>query len=342
MKKNIILILLVLMGDFCLFGQKYISGIKNWPNNPVQKNVSIDCDTIFSFPTSDPVPGGLTFDGSCLYSRGISSYLIYKFNLFGQVSGTLPDPWDGSGDIDFDGTYLWVVSEQQAKLYKIDSSNGNILSSFNLPTSNSSDPNDWGCAYDNGYIWTTEYIDKTLMRINCTTGALVDSFAIHRSILPLKNINGDLYGIEFDLENPFNPKQLDKFDKNTGAVIDSVPWCLSNPLGFISTGENLWGLSNETKRIYEFDSLFLSVSKSGLHKKNISVYPNPSSNFIYIRNDNRQKLNMQIFNLLGICIYETNLFGYLNEMNIRNLMSGQFLIKFTGNNWTEQIKFIKN
>jgi len=239
------------------------------------------CDTVFSFPTIDTWPSGLTFDGNNFWSYGNQTPFVYQFDTTGALLKTLPNPASNvsfyGGDVDFDGTHLWLVVEQAGTAYKIDTSNGNIVNQFALPTSNPSDPNNFGCAFDDGFIWSTEYIDKTLMKFSATTGALVDSFVIDRMVLPLKIIDGNLYGIGLESYGPY----LYHFDKNTGAILDSTAWCLDYPLGLCQTPNEMWGLSSQmimgSCRVYKFGGNILGTPPIAGINNEISLYPNPVS-----------------------------------------------------------------
>ena len=117
-----------------------------------------NCDTVFSFPSADLYPIGLAFDGVHLYSASYLSHYIYKYSLDGHLVDSIPYPGSTSaaGEMDFDGTHLWVVVEQMQRIYKLDPSNGDSIAAFPLPSTFPFDPDNYGCAYDNGYIWITE------------------------------------------------------------------------------------------------------------------------------------------------------------------------------------------
>jgi streptogramin lyase len=67
--------------------------------------------------------------------------------------------------MDYDGTNLWLMAEQQGILYKLNPLNGDVLSSYVISTS--SDPNYYACAYDNGYLWISEYYSgHKLIKVN--------------------------------------------------------------------------------------------------------------------------------------------------------------------------------
>lgn len=239
----------------------------------------VDCDTIFSFSTLLNYPSGLTFDGTNLYTIASFSDSICKFDLSGQFIESIPYPGTMSGgDLDFDGEYLWAVSEQDGSLYKISPTNGTVAASIKLP-GDPEDPNYFGCAYDNGFLWVTEYILEILLRIDAASGEIIDSFAINRNVLPLAIINDDLYGVEFiDIGQDLS-MQLIKFDKSDGSITDSSSWCLPYALGLCRTENNTWGLSGGAdigySRIYEFDSLLTSVEVDYTFRRAHTFFPNP-------------------------------------------------------------------
>lgn len=327
MKTNYLIHLLILMVPFNLAAQKTVCGIKSGEfNTYFIESPKLDCDTIFSFETVDDFPAGLAFDGTYIYSTGITHSLIYKYDLNGEFVDTIPFPGTSGGDLDFDGTYLWMVSEQDRTIYKMDPTNGNVINSFLLPTGSLSDPNNFGCAYDNGFFWTTEYGNRTLMRLNAATGALVDSFAINRMVLPIKIIHGNLYGIEFTV---MGTSQLIKFNKFNGSVIDSIPWCLPYPLGLCWAANHLWGLSSGmgigTQHIYEFDSLLSSSNNIVPMNDNISVFPNPSKDNITINTP--QKSEIEMLNMEGQTIKYITAFENYTTIDISEVPVGMYVIK---------------
>ncbi|HKR03693.1 MAG TPA: T9SS type A sorting domain-containing protein [Bacteroidia bacterium] len=281
--------------QFSIAQNKFIAAKPTGKAAPFQAaKATVACDTIFSFPTNVGWTSGLAFDGTYFYASDFLSPYIYKYDINGIPSGTLPNPGInsmGGGDLDFDGTYLWFIVENDGIIYKLDPSSGSVILQYNLPTSNL-DPNNFGCAWDNGFIWITEYLDQTLMRIDASTGALVDSFEINRQVLPLKIFNNNLYGLEV-----FGPtgEQLLHFDKSNGTVIDSMPWCLDYPLGLCSANNHVWGLNSQsTNRVYEFDSLFLSVKNIIPGLSDFSVYPNPVKDKMILNFTLEKTAGMQI------------------------------------------------
>ncbi len=335
--KKIYLLLLIITCCLNLTSQNIVNGVllgqkkAQFHNSPLG-----DCDTIFSFSTLDTLPAGLAFDGHFIYTNATISDSIYKFNLDGQLLGSIPSPANSfqpdGGDLDFDGTFLWVVVEQEGRLYKIDPTNGDIINSFKLPTSNTSDPNNFGCAHDNGYIWITEYIDETLIRIDTVTGHVIDSFAINRTIAPIKIINGDLYGLELIDHPAIGPMQLVKFDRTNGSIIDSIPWCLPYSLGFCWAEDHLWGLSSGnsygTNRIYEFDSMLISINNIVPIINSVSVFPNPTTSKVVVSSLIKMEL-IEIYNMNGIKVYSkhNSRQQFSNEIDFSNYQKGIYIVK---------------
>lgn len=348
--KKTYLLLLILAGFFNLTAQKIVNGVQmGQEESQLYKNSHGDCDTIYSFPTLDTLPAGLTFDDNYLYTNASLSDSIHRYNLDGQFLGSIPAPptiglLPSGGDLDSDGMYLWSVVEQQAKLYKIEATNGNIITTYNLPTSDSIDPNNYGCALDNGHIWITEYVDETLMRIDTVTGHVIDSFAINRTVLSIKIINGDLYGLEFLDNTPYGPMQLVKFDRTNGNIIDSIPWCLSYSLGFCWAEDHLWGLSSGhsygTKRIYEFDSMLISINNIVPITNSISVFPNPTTSKVIISSLIKIE-RIEIYNINSTKVYAKHNFQqqFSNEIDFSNYQKGIYIVTmFDGEKtYTEKI-----
>ena len=306
MKQNYLLLLLLL--SFVANAQKLVSGLPaSTPNDAIAEPPD-NCETDNFFLAN--IIAGLTFDGTYFYTSQMALREIHKYDINGVFSGSIPYPGvslEGAGDLDFDGTNLWVVAEQDGILYKISPLDGTVLTSFPLPTTNTSDPNNFGCAYDNGYLWNTEYLDETLVRIDAITGAIVDSFAINRRVLPLKIVNGDLYGIEFaSNEVTDNFMQLVKFDKTTGAVLEEIPLpCINYSLGIAWADNHLWSISGaaETRGVYRFANL-LPVQQFGLLNA-VKIFPNPASKSILV-NSAQIIDSVTVYNLTGTKIYEAH------------------------------------
>ncbi|MFP3595202.1 choice-of-anchor J domain-containing protein [Chryseobacterium sp. SIMBA_029] len=88
---------------------------------------------------------------------------------------------------------------------------------------------------------------------------------------------------------------------------------------------------------FSIDRPTLAVNDSEVSKKAISVYPNPTTDFVAINGSGKVK-NIEIFDIAGKRV-EAKLDG--NKVDVRNLASGVYIInvEIEGKNFTE--KFIK-
>jgi len=104
--------------------------------------------------------------------------------------------------------------------------------------------------------------------------------------------------------------------------------------------------------LFIFSLLFL-ISVEGLsqakqnhmpqqdHIEGLSIYPNPVNNgrsFVFIVTHKNFTKHVEIFNVLGKQIYETNLTG--KELNIAQLSTGVYILKITENNISETRKLV--
>lgn len=70
------------------------------------------------------------------------------------------------------------------------------------------------------------------------------------------------------------------------------------------------------------------------------IYPNPSSEKIFIDNSENKILKMQLFDINGRCVYNTELESGINEENISSLKSGIYMIRLETENKNIQKKLI--
>ncbi len=75
--------------------------------------------------------------------------------------------------------------------------------------------------------------------------------------------------------------------------------------------------------------------------KQLVVYPNPVVDYLYLKlNPNFQATNFEIFNLMGQSVFSSNEVKN-NVLDLRNLESGFYVLKFSVENNSQTIKFIK-
>ena len=74
----------------------------------------------------------------------------------------------------------------------------------------------------------------------------------------------------------------------------------------------------------------------------IKVYPNPSSDHIFVDCADKMMAKMQVYNMIGECMMQTDLNGGLNDINISSWSNGIYVIRISGDNWTTQNIFTKD
>jgi hypothetical protein len=77
------------------------------------------------------------------------------------------------------------------------------------------------------------------------------------------------------------------------------------------------------------------------YKSDINLYPNPASDKIIIDLAFRQNLHLSVYNLVGDLVLRKELNNIKEEIDISNLVTGMYIIRVTGVDWTIQKKIIK-
>jgi aminopeptidase N len=117
------------------------------------------------------------------------------------------------------------------------------------------------------------------------------------------------------------------------------------------------GSNNETYKIYLpvtatsiiIDPNFWLIQKNfinvGIEENNVplafSIFPNPATDKINIDCQDKQCLNLSVYNIVGELVLQRELDGNTNEVDIRSLAKGVYIIKVSGADWTVQEKLVK-
>jgi len=78
------------------------------------------------------------------------------------------------------------------------------------------------------------------------------------------------------------------------------------------------------------------------YENNLRIYPNPATDIFTIDCLERQKLKMQVYNIIGECVLHIDLISGTNIIDISSLTSGIYVIRLTGTEGTYQQKLINN
>lgn len=115
-------------------------------------------------------------------------------------------------------------------------------------------------------------------------------------------------------------------------------YILSLPQNDISQSLEVWRFLKRYK-------LSLSgINSSTMFSKNINIYPNPANQIIKIQGIKNNELNktiINIYNTQGLLVLNQNIIYESQEIDIRNLSKGIYLINIIKDNNIEVVKFIK-
>jgi hypothetical protein len=74
---------------------------------------------------------------------------------------------------------------------------------------------------------------------------------------------------------------------------------------------------------------------------NFIIFPNPASEKLTVEINKKEDVNLIIYNLLGVCIYSSELVNQSNEIDISTFAKGIYVIRIIGADWSVQRKFVK-
>lgn len=209
----------------------------------------------YSFEAPTRRTNGLTWDGRALVHTHDDSPIIYRINpdggaVLGEVGTQVPE----QGDLEFAGGFLFVVSENDHFIHKVDPASGKTLERIKvagIPESPEGTRNPIqmeGLTWDGRNIWVdggTNYIiridpaKKTQhMYVMPFEMGYLDGMTWAFDHLWIVTNNATIYELD-----PCTMGVLDRFDApaNMGA----------GPEGFAFDGENLWFADNELDQIYK-------------------------------------------------------------------------------------------
>ncbi|MFH1296819.1 MAG: T9SS type A sorting domain-containing protein [Bacteroidota bacterium] len=73
----------------------------------------------------------------------------------------------------------------------------------------------------------------------------------------------------------------------------------------------------------------------------MQLYPNPAIDRVYIDYTETKKVTMQVYNIIGECVLQSELMGGRNEIDAGKLSKGVYVIQIIGKNWKAQRKLTK-
>jgi hypothetical protein len=98
---------------------------------------------------------------------------------------------------------------------------------------------------------------------------------------------------------------------------------------------------NNKISVMKFDSAYLGITEN--RNSAFSVYPNPASSLITIdlKNFNSSEKQVEIYNMEGKMVYETQTYENKMILNVKNYPSGVYFIKLTTKTFSSLGKFCK-
>ncbi|HMT29336.1 MAG TPA: T9SS type A sorting domain-containing protein [Bacteroidia bacterium] len=345
-------LLILFIIPFQLISQSVITNANYSNMGPLLTPSQLSCLPIFSIDTQEPQETGIAGAGNLIWNGGAVDNVFYcSDGNTGALVTTLPKPQAAfyyGGDLDFDGTNLWYVNEQQGTLYKINASTGIVVNQWPLPNNNvgsPADPNNYGIAFDDSLIWEAEYLVPVgtgtyLHKFDATTMALVDSFLLPNVFLTIKIIDTDLYAAAFDV--PF----IYKIDRATGLYLDSVPLCVNTCYGITKSNQGVWlcgssGFSPGSIHLFE---TFTGVNEMVVESEtNIHIFPVPAFDKIKINSNLADDITYRICSMNGTEISEGQLLvsNSENEIDLTKLSSGIYFVELKTKTIISYQKIIK-
>jgi hypothetical protein len=98
---------------------------------------------------------GLAFDGTYLWGSNAVTQMITKLTTTGSVITSFKPPGTFCGDMDWDGSYLWLCDwPTSGGLYRM-TTTGSVVESYVPPPGPTTRPS--GCCWDGNYLWFRDY-----------------------------------------------------------------------------------------------------------------------------------------------------------------------------------------
>jgi glutamine cyclotransferase len=160
------------------------------------------------FPGADRV-GGVTHDGQRVWAATGARLIAFDPGS-GEPTRTLEVACDAGTA--FDGAYLYQVAE--ARIDKIDPSNGNVVASIPAPGHG----HDSGLAWAEGSLWVGQYRDRQIHQIDPATGAVIRTIDSNRFVTGVTWVDGELWHGTWEGDE----SDIRRIDPESGAVLERL------------------------------------------------------------------------------------------------------------------------
>ena len=196
-------------------------------------------DVIRTIDSPGQYTQGLAYDGTALWI--ISENRLYRVNAqSGAILTSFAGPAGDLQDLTWDGTALWVTSYQTGTLYRLSPSDGHVLHSIPSPSTKPV-----GLAWDGTSLWHTADNGR-LYRLDPASGAILQDVAN-----PLVNSTTMLAwdGSQLWL-SAYSGSQLSRYRITDWQRTLSVPSRASGSKGIVWSEGNLWNAGFNDDTIY--------------------------------------------------------------------------------------------
>ena len=156
---------------------------------------------------------------------------------------SFPSPGPSPQDLAWDGNYLWCVDDSTDSLYKLNPSDGAIISAFPTPG-----PEPRGLTWDGSYLWCSDGDSVKIFKIDPADGTVLSS--IPAPISTTSNAPSDqVRGLAWDGEYLYScfeagwSSQIVKVDLSDNSTVFFAYTC-GFPKGLACDGKYIWNCSD--------------------------------------------------------------------------------------------------
>lgn len=96
-----------------------------------------------------------------------------------------------------------------------------------------------------------------------------------------------------------------------------------------------------SKEIAYFGQLTKSVETKNIEEINLQVYPNPTTEFVYVRQQEPSQSNIEVYDITGKMLYSSDFYGAITKIDVAglNLGTGTYIVKLRNEKEIKTAKF---
>lgn len=155
-----------------------------------------------------------------------------------QAPGPQPD------GLAWDGAYLWITSDVNQRIYKVNPANGSVITSIPSPGSMPT-----GLAWDGTYLWCGDGDSHLIYKLNPSNGNVISSFPAPGSV----SNEGLAWDGTYIWNTNWNDNIIWKLNPNNGQIISQFSAPGNGSTGLTWENGYLWNSDQNTDRIYRIN-----------------------------------------------------------------------------------------